>query len=364
MTQRELEILQLIKENPLITQEELAYSLGITRSGVATHIHNLSKKGYIKGRGYLVNERNFVTVIGGINMDIMGIPSGNLIANNSNPGKIQFTLGGAGRNISMTLTRLKVPNYLVSVYGDDMNGEKFIKNSMENNMDIQCCEKINDQNTSSFLYIDNIDGSKVMGIDDMAIYNHMTPDFLLRYMDKVNNSQYCVIDTNLPAETIEYIYQNVTTPTIVKTISINKNNRLISPDQNIYLLVTSPRELKELLLAYDEPYINTGKAVDFLLNKNIENIIVFTINDGIYFKNRSEKIYLKEIPEKIKHISGASAVLTGVVIWGLQNNLDWKKLLRLAYSAIFISLESIEPVNPVLSISKMMDVEKEIFEKH
>lgn len=45
MTQRERQILQLIEADPMISQQELADKLGITRSSVAVHISNLIKKG-------------------------------------------------------------------------------------------------------------------------------------------------------------------------------------------------------------------------------------------------------------------------------------------------------------------------------
>ena len=44
-TDREQQILAWIKQNPLISQNELAELCGITRSGVAAHISNLMKKG-------------------------------------------------------------------------------------------------------------------------------------------------------------------------------------------------------------------------------------------------------------------------------------------------------------------------------
>ena len=45
MTNREREVLKLIESNPMISQEEIASILGITRSSVAVHISNLMKKG-------------------------------------------------------------------------------------------------------------------------------------------------------------------------------------------------------------------------------------------------------------------------------------------------------------------------------
>ena len=41
MTQRERQILQLIESDPLISQQDIAKKLGITRSSVAVHISNL-----------------------------------------------------------------------------------------------------------------------------------------------------------------------------------------------------------------------------------------------------------------------------------------------------------------------------------
>ncbi len=74
MTNREKELLELIKINPAISQKELAKSLGITRSSVGVHITNLIKKGYILGKGYVLSHEEYVSVIGGSNVDIIGFP--------------------------------------------------------------------------------------------------------------------------------------------------------------------------------------------------------------------------------------------------------------------------------------------------
>ena len=72
MTQRERQILQLIEENPMISQEELAQKMGISRSSAAVHISNLMKKGYIAGKGYVLRSGTYVAVVGGVNIDIGG----------------------------------------------------------------------------------------------------------------------------------------------------------------------------------------------------------------------------------------------------------------------------------------------------
>jgi len=68
MTSREKEILEIIKKDPMIPQQEIADILNINRSSVAVHIANLMKKGYIKGKGYIVMEEKMVSVLGGSNI--------------------------------------------------------------------------------------------------------------------------------------------------------------------------------------------------------------------------------------------------------------------------------------------------------
>ena len=78
MTPREKEIINLLKKNPGISQQEIADELKITRSGVSTHINNLMTSGYILGRGYILREDSYVAVLGGCNMDITGYSFDNL----------------------------------------------------------------------------------------------------------------------------------------------------------------------------------------------------------------------------------------------------------------------------------------------
>ena len=106
MTQRERQLLNWIKENPLISQQELADKAGITRSSVAVHISNLMKKGYISGKGYIIHTAPYVTVVGGVNMDIGGRPAAVPVMQDSNPGTVGMSLGGVGRNIAHNLRLL------------------------------------------------------------------------------------------------------------------------------------------------------------------------------------------------------------------------------------------------------------------
>ena len=126
MTPREKEIINLLKKNPGISQQEIADELKITRSGVSTHINNLMTSGYILGRGYILREDSYVAVLGGCNMDITGYSFDNLKGRDSNPGKIEYSSGGVGRNICENLARLDVNTTFLSVLGKDDAGKNIL----------------------------------------------------------------------------------------------------------------------------------------------------------------------------------------------------------------------------------------------
>ena len=99
MTERESEIFHIIQQNPAISQNELAAKLNLARSSVAVHIANLQKKGYILGKGYIVNESAYVLGVGAANVDIHGRSKKSIVMHDSNPGHMNTSAGGVTRNV-------------------------------------------------------------------------------------------------------------------------------------------------------------------------------------------------------------------------------------------------------------------------
>ena len=178
MTQRERQLLEWIRENPMISQQELAEKAGITRSSAAVHISSLMKKGYIAGRGYLLRTDPYIVVVGGVNMDIGAVSHAPLVARDSNPGRVTTSLGGVGRNIAHNLCLLGEQVSMVTVLGQDSFAQSVRENAAAIGLDLTHSAVIPDGRTGTYLFIDDSDGDMALAVNDMAIYDHMTPDFL------------------------------------------------------------------------------------------------------------------------------------------------------------------------------------------
>lgn len=212
MTQRERQLLEWIRENPMISQQELAEKAGITRSSAAVHISSLMKKGYIAGRGYLLRTDPYIVVVGGVNMDIGAVSHAPLVARDSNPGRVTTSLGGVGRNIAHNLCLLGEHVSMVTVLGQDSFAQSVRENAAAIGLDLTHSAVIPDGRTGTYLFIDDSDGDMALAVNDMSIYDHMTPDFLRQRLDFINHADLVVVETNLPESSLHWLCQHCTAP--------------------------------------------------------------------------------------------------------------------------------------------------------
>ena len=175
MTEREQEILALLRQDPMIAQQELADRLGISRSALASHISSLIRQGYVQGRGYVLREGPYVVVIGGANMDICGTSYDNLLLGDSNPGKVRTSAGGVGRNIAENLARLGSDTRLLTAVGNDQYGHHLLEVSQRAGVDVRQTLVLDGHATSCYLSLHDGSGEMSCAINDMAIIEQLTP---------------------------------------------------------------------------------------------------------------------------------------------------------------------------------------------
>jgi len=128
LTSREKEIIEVLKKEPLISQDELAGRFGITRSSVAVHISNLMKKGVILGKGYVFNEQVSVVIFGESCMRI------EVRGENENT-RINVELGGFALDTARALAKFGLNVKVITVLGNDVLGTNLISKLQESEID-------------------------------------------------------------------------------------------------------------------------------------------------------------------------------------------------------------------------------------
>ncbi|MGB9808898.1 MAG: carbohydrate kinase [Caldanaerobacter sp.] len=363
LTQREKEILRLIKKNPMISQEELAKMLGISRSAVAGHIANLMKKGFILGRGYVVRDLKGVTVIGGANIDIKGKPYKELKQHTSNPGYINIAPGGVGRNIAHNLAQLNVPVTFLSVVGNDDEGRRLLEETRQAGVNVEEVVISTTRRTGIYLAILNAIGDMDIALSGMDILEELNIQYLESKTEVIKNSEIVVFDANIPEESIIYVTElcyNNNIPVVVEPVSIDKAQKLKGVLDKIDYITPNKEELESITgmsVANDE---DMKKAVKYLRQKGVKNVIVTLGEKGVYVSSEELEKFIEPYKTDIVDATGAGDALTAGLVYGIFNGYSLEISIKMGLAAASLTISSPYTVNPFLNENQLKNIVKEI----
>lgn len=210
MTTREREIFLLIKDNSMITQEEIASKLGISRSAVSVHISSLLRQGLIRGRGYVINEERYHVVIGTAGMDFLGTVEGKASDSVTEKiinyyGRIDINYGGAAYNISECLSQLGENVRMIAPISSDIFGKQIIERCREQQINTDDCLYLPDIPQSVMLQLRNEDEDQIISMINYFSEVRMTPEFFAQKSDMLRNANSIVMTDIISPESAEYL---------------------------------------------------------------------------------------------------------------------------------------------------------------
>lgn len=360
MTRREEEILELIMKNPMISQQEIADKMGIARSSVAVHITNLVKKGYILGKGYIIKDKPYISVVGGANMDIISFPYKKLRMNDSNPGKTFLSLGGVGRNIGENLSRMGIDTRLITVLGNDPYGNLIIDEATKVGLNMMDSLVIEDETTSTYTCILDETGDMKIALSSMDIFEKMTISFIESKKEIIENSKLCIVDTNIPKEVLKHIVSNFKCKFFIDTVSTTKAEKIKNILGYFHTIKVNKLEAEILSGMSIEKEEDLKRVASYFFQEGVERVIISLGKDGIYyFDGEIEK---RLVPPKvtIKNATGAGDAFVAGLAYAYFNEFDIENTLKFATAASIITLEDENTINPSISPENINKKIKEI----
>ena len=348
MTQRERQILQLIEANPMIQQQEIADKLGITRSSVAVHISNLTKKGCIAGKGYVLRTGSYAVVVGGVNVDIGGRSFNALVGEDSNPGEVMTSLGGVGRNIAHNMSLMGLDVRLLSAYGDDINGERVAASCSELGIDLSNALRVPGASTSTYLYITDPDGEMALAVSDMEVCKKITPEYLSKNLALLQNAQVVVADANIPQESLEFLADNLFVPFFVDPVSTVKAEKVRKILPKIHTLKPNKIEAELLSGVKIENEEDAEKAAKALIEKGVRRVFISMGSKGVFAATAKESLWHGIIPGKMVNTTGCGDAFMGALVWAYLEGMNLEDTAAAGLAAGSIAMESGETINPLM----------------
>ena len=362
MTNREAQIFQWITENPMISQDELAAKAGIARSSAAVHISNLMKKGYILGKGYVTNGPSYCTIIGSANIDIGGTPEEALREGDSNSGKAMQSLGGAGRNVAHNLRLLGVGVKLITAIGADVNARSIIESCEALGIDITNSLKTSSEATPISLYIADEKGNIKFSVSDMRIYDKLTIKFISSKMELINKSRMVILDTNIPAGTIQYLCEKCRTPIFASAESRKRAEKLLLVLDKLCVVVANEAEAEVLSGIRIQDKDTLERAADIILEKGVRNVFILPEKGGVYCACDEEQFMINNVGREYVHCNGVDDAFMAGVVLGYMKHLSMRQMAKLGLETSNITSEGKMAVNPQLCVAALVERTKIIIE--
>ncbi len=343
LNDNEKKLFDLIKEDPFVSQQELAEKMNLSRPSVANLISGLVKKGYIHGKAYIVNDSNKIVCIGGANVDRKFHVKGKIQFGTSNPIASSQSAGGVARNVAENLGRLGFDVSLITASGVDAEWN-FIEETSAAFMDLKEVISLSNGATGSYTAVIDQTGELVLAMADMDIYDEITPELLQPRLAKFIQAKCIVADLNLPADTLSFILQfaqgrNI--PLVFITVSAPKMNRLPKKLHGLTWIITNRDETEAYFNIQLKDEDDLEEAVQMWLDTGAENVVITNGKKGALIGNKEQgtvHVPAMEIT-KVQDVTGAGDAFSAAVIYAW---LEGEDLMTIGKAGTINSAKTIQ----------------------
>jgi len=308
----------------------------------------------------IIKMKKYAAVIGASNIDIGGWPDNKLIYEDSNPGHINISYGGVGRNIAHNLSLLGLPVKLISSAGDDPMGRGLKEYCEDAGIDTSLF--VNDKSTSSFyLYINDQNGDLALALSQISAEKSITPDHLDQVEEFINNAAIAVVDSNISLESFIHLKKICRVPIFLDPVSALKTKKLKGYLEGVDTIKPNRIEaeyLTGITLDSEKGYV---KAAESLIDQGLKRAFISLGEEGILAADADNIFKISNYPCDIVSTAGAGDAAAAAIVWtSVHKDISDEKFLiyasKAANAAAAITISVKEANNPDLSIDRINEI--------
>lgn len=307
-----------------------------------------------------VNHELPVLAIGAAGMDLVGRLEAELKFATSNPAEVRRSYGGVARNVAENLARLGHPVRMISVVGQDENGEQMLEHTAEAGVDISAIIRTQAYPTGFYMGVVDQAGSLLFALDDMRLLEAITPHYLQEQQAIFKASSMVFLDANLPTKTIRAavnLARRAKIPVCADPTSSTLAERLKPFLPKLFLITPNGKEASVLTgLTFETSERRLAlEAARELVNQGVRIALVALAEFGVVYATPETTGHIPAIRTRITDPTGAGDAMTAAVLYALLNEYDLDDAIRLGVSAASLTLRHRGSVNPALSLEGLYD---------
>ncbi|MFA5527953.1 MAG: carbohydrate kinase family protein [Peptostreptococcales bacterium] len=295
-----------------------------------------------------------ITIIGGIAVDIEGVPYEHLIYKDSNPGQIHIAFGGVGRNIAENLVRLGLECNMVSAVGKDVFGQSILNHLKEIGLSSEYIDVLDSFNTAVYLSILQHDRDMELAINGMDIFSHWTGNEAMYSSKDIADSSLMILDTNLTTKLIEEIVWRFQDKVfLLDPVSVSKAKKVKDIIGQFHIIKPNKLEAEELTGLKIKNEEDLRRAGDYFCEKGVEKVFITCGDEGVYYRDSNQEGFIKVVPVLPLSTTGSGDAFTAGLAYGFLHGHDTRTLAKLGCACSYFALTSEKTVNDNLSEEKI-----------
>lgn len=349
----------MIRANPFVSQQDLAGSLGLSRSAVAGYIAGLIRERKLLGRAYVLPDRRPVTCIGAANLDRKLRSLAGIALHTSNPASQSESFGGVARNIAENLARLGTAVALLTATGKDSSGAALLAHAQSLGIDTGGTLQLEDVASGTYTAVLDQDGEMVVALADMALYDRLDPAFIDSRQAQLATSALVVADLNLPLATVDALVaeaRRVDVPLVLVAVSEPKMVRLPRDLTGVRLLILNRGELAARVGRELASETELDAAVAEVRAQGVRDLIVTRGAEGVLTTHGSDIVRLNAHGAEVVDVTGAGDAFAAAVCWSLlQDGDDLELACRRGRKLSALTLGVADTVHPRLGPDTLMN---------
>lgn len=331
MNSNEREVLKRIQDNPFISQQELALSIGLSRPAVANIISGLIRKEYVLGKAYVLNENYPIVCIGAANLDRKFYVHHTLQLETSNPVTSTRSVGGVARNIAENLGRMGETVAFLSTSGNDSEWDMIHKLSSPF-MNLDHVQQIENANTGSYTALIDNDGNMQYGLADMEVYDYITPEFLIKRTHLLVKAKCIVADLNLSKPAIDFLCaysEKHNIKLVIIPVSSPKMKHMPDSLHAIDWLIINRDETETYFNMEIQNINNMKKAAQKWIDAGVSKVIITNGVQELIYKDKKTEIIKPVLSSKeVVDVTGAGDSFSSAVVFSWLNGLGIDDILN------------------------------------
>jgi pseudouridine kinase len=299
-------------------------------------------------------------VIGGAGVDIVGRLRSEARMGISNPGQIRVSFGGVARNVAHNLARLGQAATLITVVGEDANGQQMLDEVGVAGVNVSAVLRKPDYPTGAYLGIINTDGRLQYALDDMRAMAGLTSDYIHACDDLFREASVVFVDANVPKKTLRTVIslaKKARVPICADPASATLAGRLRPYLSNLELI--TPNSVEASVLC-EQPF-EAGQrqqvtaAAKYLVGQGTKIAVITLAEFGVAYATSETSGHFPALRTEILDPTGAGDALTATIIFSLINDIPLDDAVQLGVTAASLTLRYPGSVLPDLTLEKLYD---------